>query len=82
MFAKGFQKNGLDVLYSNKHIKSHSFLKFLKNNEIQAVLQINKRLISRDGWPKNILHLLWLQDYRFNGIDILKILERVTNFIF
>lgn len=65
--ANGFRAAGLNCLYSNKNLNDEAFDQFIGNSSTQAVLQINKPLLDRPNWRKRVQHLLWLQDYRFNG---------------
>ena len=70
LLADGFCKAGIAALYSNKNLDENRFNDFIKNSQTQAVLQINKPLLDRGNWNKDVRHLLWLQDYRFNGENI------------
>ena len=80
--SAGFNAAGVETLCTTGPKNESLFNAFVHKHKPKAVFQINEPLLERGSWPNDVPHLLWLQDYRFNGKDIAKNIGKSDWFYF
>jgi Glycosyl transferases group 1 len=70
--ADGFEALGVTCLTENPHPNIHALAEWAQKFRPAAVFEINRALPREAAWPRDVPHLVWLQDHRFAGEDLTK----------
>src|ERR1700739_4072139 len=68
--AEGIERRRIGCLRHNPHPNSVGLSRWVRDFRPVAVLEINRALARQLDWPRDVPHLLWLQDHRFAGEDL------------
>jgi hypothetical protein len=68
--ARAFKAFGYPCAWRNSRLDFESLIPMLKQFGVTACLEIN-RVLPRDvPWPRDVAHLAWIQDYRYDELDL------------
>jgi hypothetical protein len=81
-FAAGFEALGVPCLCQNPPIGLDRLARWAREFHPAAILEINRVLPSELDWPRDVAHLAWYQDHRFNGVDMTKTIGRSDHLYF
>ena len=68
--SRAFQALGYPCAWRNSRLDFESLIAMIKQLNVVACLEINRVLPHDVPWPRDVAHLAWIQDYRFNGLDL------------
>ncbi len=68
--ARAFQALGYPCAWRNSRLDFESLIPMLKQFGVAACLEINRVLPRGVPWPRDVAHLAWIQDYRFDDLDL------------
>jgi hypothetical protein len=68
--GNAFRSLGNPCAWINKPIAHDVLAALAQDFAAAACLEINRVLPAGNGWPPDTAHMAWIQDYRFNGIDL------------
>ena len=68
--ARAFEALGYPCAWRDNRLDFESLIPMIKQFNVAACLDINRVLPHSVPWPGDVAHLAWIQDYRYEGLDL------------
>jgi hypothetical protein len=65
--ARAFNAYGYVCAWRNEPVDLQSIQTILRQFDVAACFEINRVLQAGMSWPRNVAHVCWINDHRFNG---------------